>query len=213
METIDPVPYSATDSDDEVVYTPSATVHTEHRSPSSLATGTCIEPDLPSYAASTTRAPAAVPPHANATFVIRDRQTGLVIALKDGELGLHPDEKSPSDGVYSQYEYQYQHGRGSHWHCVQNDELWLGFRSSVSKQYIGHNNDKKDNNWRFVAKADRHRGWEYFCAREHPGGGHVLLVKHYDGFRSMNVGGVEGRELVVADKGEGGTAWDFIKVG
>jgi hypothetical protein len=28
----------------------------------------------------------------------------------------------------------------------------------------------------------------------------------------MKVGGVEGRELVVADKGEGGTAWDFIKV-
>ncbi|KAL2826756.1 hypothetical protein BJY01DRAFT_229559 [Aspergillus pseudoustus] len=214
MQHIDPMPHSLADSDeDEICYTPSAATRT-----SSAEAHTHLHSPFdppPNYAITSSSAASAptsaVAPHPNATFIIRDRSTGLVIALKDGELGLHPDEKSPSSGGHIT-SYEHQHGRGSHWHCVENEDFWLGFRSSVSKQYIGHNNKKENNKWRFIAKADQHRGWEYFCAREHPEGGHVLLVKHYDGFRAMKVGGKDGRELLVVDRKEGGTPFDFIKI-
>ncbi|KAL2811969.1 hypothetical protein BJX63DRAFT_264137 [Aspergillus granulosus] len=199
MQHIDPIPESNADSDDEICYTPSATTHTSFPEAASSP-----ESGLPSYS-SILQTPIAVPPHKDATFVIRDRETGLVIALDDGELGLHPDEKDSGNGSYI-------HGRGNHWKCIENDDLWLGFRNSVSREYIGHNGDIKGH-WRFIAEKKHHKLWEYFCAREqHPKGGHVLLVKHDHGFRAMKAGGKDGRELVVAGKGEKGATWDFIKV-
>ncbi|KAL2833868.1 hypothetical protein BDW59DRAFT_138235 [Aspergillus cavernicola] len=157
----------------------------------------------PSYS-SIPSATVGVCPRKDATFVIRDPKTHLVITLKDGLLRLRPGEKQYSADSY--YD-----SRGSHWVCVENENLWLGFRSAVSRAYIGHDNNKK--NWRFYAKADVHDGWEWFCAREHPEGGHVLLVKHNSGFRAMKMGGENNRELVVAGQGESGTPWEFILVG
>ncbi|KAL5333089.1 hypothetical protein BJX70DRAFT_79238 [Aspergillus crustosus] len=189
------------DSDGEECMTPTGT-HTSIPSPSLNQ----LDPNdsaPPSYAS--TRATVGVCPQKNKTFIIRDPKTDLVVALKDGVLGLHPDEKERTNTGIP------HHGRGSHWHCVENDDLWLGFRSAVSGCYIGHNNEK-NNNWRFIAEVKRHAGWEYFCAREHPEGGHVLLVKHNSGFRAMKAGGRNKRELVVCDRGESGTAWDFIQV-
>ncbi|KAL2784327.1 hypothetical protein BJX66DRAFT_344145 [Aspergillus keveii] len=165
-----------------------------------------FEPDLLSKF-STARV--GVPPHANETFLIRDRKTGLVIALKDGKLGLYPEEKDHGDG-FGLGSKPHQHGRGSHWQCVVNEELWLGFKSSMSGQFIGHGG--VENDWRFIAKKDHHEWWECFCAKESLDGGNVLLVKYDHGFRAMKAGGREGRELVVAGKKEDGTVWDFIKV-
>jgi hypothetical protein len=131
--------------------------------------------------------------------IIRDPKTGLAIVLKDGHLGLRPEEEGYGNDIYN-------YGRGSHWHCVENDEMWLGFRNSVSGTYIGHNNEKK-----FVARAGKHREWEWFCVRQHPDGGHILLVRHWSGFRAMSVESAT-RELVVDENREGGTAWEFIRV-
>ncbi|KAL4781985.1 hypothetical protein BJX76DRAFT_306797 [Aspergillus varians] len=154
------------------------------------------DPDHPPYLA-----PLAVPPEGGATFVIRDPQTGLVIALRNGMLSLRPERQVHGFGLT---------GRGSHWHCVENDELWLGFRNAVSGTYIGH--DNKQSCWRFIADAKAHKPWEWFCARQHPGGGHMLLVRHNDGFRAMKIGGEQNRELIVGERGQGGTAWEFIVV-
>jgi hypothetical protein len=132
-----------------------------------------------------------------------------VIALKDGKLGLYPEEKDHGDG-FGLGSKPHQHGRGSHWQCVVNEELWLGFKSSMSGQFIGHGG--VENDWRFIAKKDHHEWWECFCAKESLDGGNVLLVKYDHGFRAMKAGGREGRELVVASKKEDGTVWDFIKV-
>ncbi|CEL02073.1 hypothetical protein ASPCAL01648 [Aspergillus calidoustus] len=210
--------FGADSSEEDQVYTPSATAT---RTSSHETVPPHPEPDLlPTYASISRGPSAAVPPHKDATFLIRDRATGLVIALEDGELGLHPDEKSPTSSntggtdtdTDTGRQSGYQHSRGSHWRCIENDELWLGFRNSVSREYIGHNGDVKGH-WRFIAEKKHHESWEWFCAREqHPDGGHVLLVKHKSGFRAMRAGGEGGRELVVAGKGEAGTAWDFIKV-
>ena len=47
--------------------------------------------------------------------------------------------------------------------------------------------------------------------RQHPDGGHVLLVKHRDGFLPMKAND-EG-ELVVDSNRQEGTAWEFVWVG
>lgn len=158
-----------------------------------------IDPELPPYAA-----PAAVAPCKGATFIIRDPQSSLVITLQDGKLGLASGGK---DNAFVNRD----DGRGNHWRCVENKERWLGFKNAVSGEYIGHDNNKK-NNWLFIAKVEDHREWEFFCVRQHPCGGHELLVKHWNGFRAMQVGGDDNRELVVAGEGHGGTAWEFLKV-
>ncbi|PLN86455.1 hypothetical protein BDW42DRAFT_75674 [Aspergillus taichungensis] len=155
------------------------------------------DPEPPPYPA-----PAAVAPHKGATFIIRDPESSLVITLKDGKLGLAPAIKE-SAFVYS------DDGLGSHWRCVENKDRWLGFYNAVSGGFLGHDNKKE---WRFIAKADAHREWEFFCVRQHPDGGHELLVKHWNGFRAMQVGGDKGRDLVVADEGKSGTAWEFLEV-
>ncbi|KAJ5607133.1 hypothetical protein N7537_003752 [Penicillium hordei] len=158
------------------------------------------DPELPPYMCP---APAAVAPYKGATFVIRDPQSGLVITLKDGKLGLAPGDKADSF-------INYDDGRGSHWRCVENKDRWLGFKNAVSGEFIGHDNNKK--NWRFMAKVEAHNEWEFFCVRQHPDGGHELLMKHWGGFRAMQVGGNDNRELVVAGEGQGGMAWEFLKV-
>lgn len=126
-------------------------------------------------------------------YIIRDPKSGLAIALKEGTLGLFPDV--------------YYRGSGGRWRCVENDRLWLGFKNAVSGAYIGHNNRGG-----FVAEAKSHDGWEWFCARQHPYGGYVLLVKHWSGFLPMKIGGKDNKELVVDAEREGGTAWEFIRV-
>ncbi|PYH90376.1 hypothetical protein BO71DRAFT_422338 [Aspergillus ellipticus CBS 707.79] len=140
-----------------------------------------------------------IPSHSSishySTYIIRDPATHLVITLKKG---------TTIDGADSPH----GHNRGTHWHCVENKNRWLGFYNAVSGTYIRHNNQKKE--WRFDANGKKHGDWESFCARECPGGGHVLLVKHWDGLLAMRA---EGGELVVDCKGEGGTAWEFVRVG
>ncbi|OJJ86335.1 uncharacterized protein ASPGLDRAFT_102845, partial [Aspergillus glaucus CBS 516.65] len=144
-----------------------------------------------------------VAPYKGATFIIRDPQSGLAITLKDGKLGLAPGDKENAF-------VNCDNGRGSHWRCVENKDRWLGFKNAVSGEFIGHDNKKK--NWRFMAKAEAHREWEFFCVRQHSDGGHELLVKHWGGFRAMQVGGNDNKELVVADEGDSGTAWEFLQV-
>ncbi|GAD93498.1 conserved hypothetical protein [Paecilomyces variotii No. 5] len=160
--------------------------------------------ELPSYP-SLSRTRIGTCPWKGGTYIIRDPETKLVITLKEGVLGLCPEEKGHPHTAGS-----YHHGRGSHWKCVENKGMWLGFYNSVSGTYIRHNNNK--NNWQFDAKGERHDKWERFCAREHPDGGHILLVKHFEDFRPMKIGGKDNRELVVGAEGEIGTPWEFIRV-
>ncbi|KAJ5865102.1 uncharacterized protein N7529_007018 [Penicillium soppii] len=143
------------------------------------------------------------PPYKGATFIIRDLQRGFVIALTDGNLCLLPDGNG--NPLFNRGD-----GHGNHWRCVENKDRWLGFKNTVSGEFIGHDNNQK--HWRFIAKVEAHNEWEYFCVRHHPNGGYEMLVKHWHGFRAMKVGGTDDRELMVAGEGEDGTAWEFVKV-
>lgn len=169
---------SSTISDDEEIPTPSHTI----------------------ASSSPGRTPVEACPWKGDTFIIRDPESHCAMALRDGVLGLYPEDEY-GNGMY-------RYGRDSYWHCVENEKGWLGFRNAVSGTYIGHNNKRE--NWKLGATAVGHREWEWFCTRQHPDGGHVLLIKHNDGLKTTAVGGHRKRELVV---GQGrGTSWEFIKV-
>ncbi|KAL3476596.1 hypothetical protein BJX99DRAFT_227672 [Aspergillus californicus] len=188
-------PSETTSDSDPECYTPT------HTSPPA----SIFDRERPLPSTRTPRMPLPICPRKGITFLIRDPLTGLVINLDDGILRLHPGQRGngPSDTPH--------HGRDSHWHCVENENLWLGFRNAVSGRYIGRNDDTKGK-CRFIVEAPRHDEWEWFCAREHPLGGHVLLVKVRKGFRAMKIGGDGGREVLVAGRGKDGTAWEFIEV-
>ncbi|KAL3479606.1 hypothetical protein BJX99DRAFT_221922 [Aspergillus californicus] len=142
-------------------------------------------------------------PRKDVTFIIRDPKTRCVITLRDGVLGLHPQERQQSgNSHYSP--------RADHWHCVEDNDMWLGFRNAVSGTYLGHDSNAKK--WRFRAEGKKHGGCQHFCVRQDPSGGHVLLVMNWTQFRAMKAGGVEGRELVVGAQGDRGTAWEFTRV-
>lgn len=155
--------------------------------------------ELPSYYAAV-----AVAPRAGSTFIIRDPRSKLVVTLNEGWLGMAPGERE--DAIVNPY-----NGRGSHWCCVENNERWLGFKNKVSGTFIGHDN-RKNEHWRFIATVDQHRDWEFFCVRQHPDGGHELLVKHNNGFRAMTVGGADNKNLMVAGEGRSGTRWEFLEI-
>ncbi|KAF4772662.1 hypothetical protein HAV15_008321 [Penicillium sp. str.  len=138
------------------------------------------------------------PPLANKTFLIRHPQTSLVVTLKGDKLCLHPLDITNTN---------------CQWRIIETASGWLGFRNIHSDTYIRHNNSWSSWNWKFVADVKHHDLWEYFTTRPGSNGRHELRVKHWFGFRGMRLGGEEGRELVVAEHGEKGVAWEFIKVG
>jgi len=127
-------------------------------------------------------------PWAGEIFMIRDRIHGRVITLTDGKLQLEPNVS----GLGSWY-----------WVCVEKDG-WLGFRNYASGAYIGH--DGKGN---FHAKVFHHKGHEFFCARRHPDGGYLLLMRHGNKLWKMDIK-EGGNELVETENK--GTLWEFVKV-
>lgn len=143
-------------------------------------------------------------PFKGGRFVILERESGRVITLRKGKLVLCLEGNEHDIDSY-------RYGP-SHWDCVENEHLWFGFENVASGKFIGHN-DKKQHEWRFIAEASAHEEWEWFCTRAHPNGGHILLVKHNNGFLPMKAGGAGNRELVVDDKEKKGTRWDFIRIG
>lgn len=129
------------------------------------------------------------------TFVIRLTLTKEIITLEDGKLVLRSGERN-SD-------------RGSHWHCEENESLWLGFRNAVSGTYIGHNSRGI-----CIATAKEHLGWESFCTRQRQDGAHVLLVKNGDGFLPLAVMRFQHLPFIFnrSTDLDLGASWEFIRV-
>lgn len=131
-------------------------------------------------------------PWPGSTFIIRCTSSGHVITLLDGQITL----AAPG-------------GPGSiHWKCVET-KGWLGFQNPVSGKFLGH-----DKNGRLICSADRHLGWENFCARMRPDGGYVLLMTQLE--RLWHVGFWEEHWLEklakIGDGASGGIVWHFVKV-
>lgn len=128
-----------------------------------------------------------VAPWPGNTFVIYNKETGLSITVVGGKLQVSPE---------------FTLRGGYHWDCVEKNG-WLGFRNCVSGRFIGH--DSKGN---FIANVSHHQGHEYFCARRHPEGGYILLMRHGDNMVKMAIGN-DGKSLIET-KNEG-TRWEFIR--
>ncbi|KAI0383363.1 hypothetical protein F5Y04DRAFT_251136 [Hypomontagnella monticulosa] len=174
----------------------------EHKSVSSVASDSAASIDTPTYTmaaddASGRASPSCgtelacfreAIPHSGQTFAIRERNTGRFITLIEGSL-------------------QVKHNTGDQggWHWVCTDfKGWLGFRSPVSGTYMGH--DTQGNFW---AKYSHHLGHESFCARKHPDGGYLLLMRHDDELWKMAISD-DGCSLI--ETTGSGTQWDFVKV-
>lgn len=85
-------------------------------------------------------------------FLIRHRESGLVITLKEGKLGLCPQGKGQSGNSHRDA------CSCSLWHCVEDESMWLGFYNVTSGTFIGHNGGWWWD-WRFVAEAKHHDQW------------------------------------------------------
>ena len=131
-------------------------------------------------------------PWPGSTFIIRSASSGHVLTLLDGQIVL----TQPGS-------------RGSiYWVCV-GTEGWLGFRNTVSGKFLGH--DKKG---KLCCSAERHRRWEYFCARTKPEGGCVLLMTHWESLWPVGYELEHGVEkLAKVGSGEAGAiVWEFAKI-
>ena len=130
-------------------------------------------------------------PWPGSTFIIRSVSSGHVITLLGGRIVLAPPG-----------------GRGSiHWACV-DTKGWLGFRSSISGRFLGH-----DAKGRLCCVAERHQGWENFCVRMRPDGGYALLMTHFERLWQVGVKVEQGVETLAKTGNESdGMVWEFVKV-
>jgi hypothetical protein len=131
-------------------------------------------------------------PWPGSTFILRSAASGHVVTLLDGQVVLAPPG-----------------GRGSiHWDCVEA-KGWLGFRNNVSGRSLGH-----DAAGRLCCSAERHQGWENFCARLRPDGGYVLLMTHYERLWQVGTKVVNGVDMLAKMdlRQPDGIVWEFVKV-
>lgn len=191
--------YFAYSSDTTSRYVPMSSVSTAESDGRSTPTHTITSGEANSYTSMGMQEPtfdARALPSRNMTFIIRDPKTHRIISLKEGAPKMvHLDI------------FHYQYNVASHWHCVENEMMWLGFYNDVSGTYLGH-----DSNDGIRARATKHNAWEWFCPRQHPDGGQLLLIKDDNGFSPMKIGGKENMELVVDSQRREGTMWEFIRI-
>lgn len=127
------------------------------------------------------------------TYIITDT-SGVAIALRDGKVCLTRPGSRDSGSI--------------HWECVQKDG-WLGFRNPISGTYLGH-----DKAGKLICSATQQKGWEHFCVRAMPGGGYVLLMKHWGELRPVSCILEQGVEALarVENNSTGGLVWRFTEV-
>lgn len=79
---------------------------------------------------------------------------------------------------------------------------------TVSGTFLGRNSYLE-----FIATAQYHDKWEWFCAREHPHGGPILLVTYGSHRLPMRKGGEDNKEFILDEQEKQGTRWDFFRIG
>ncbi|GAP89900.1 putative actin cross-linking [Rosellinia necatrix] len=209
---------SATTSNTAGVNTPSHTTTTTTTKTARSIDGSPAGHDMPPRAgafASFVKSPAAFVvgcvPERGGVYVVREIDTGRVLALVDGRLTLISDAAGAGAGG----------GRGGwEWHYEETDAGWAGLRNAVSGTYLGH-----DNKGGYVARAARMRDWEAFVVRPRRQGGYSLAVKHWDRFKPMGVAAAAAADadagsdsdkaaprLVDAPGFEAATRWEFVEV-
>ncbi|KAK5995084.1 hypothetical protein PT974_03477 [Cladobotryum mycophilum] len=90
------------------------------------------------------------------------------------------------------------------WLCVEK-EGYLGFMHPPSGSYMGH-----DNNEHMVAEALVHQGWELITVRQHPNGGHLMMMPFWS--HALKTVGIDDNGVNVVLRRHGTTTWEFVKV-
>lgn len=92
------------------------------------------------------------------TFIIRDTNSGHVLALFDGKICLLPVDTL---------------GSSFHWECHETDR-WFGFKNLASGQYLSYHTGK------YLLTELQHLSLEYFCLRMVRKGGYVMLMQELE---------------------------------
>ncbi|KAJ2981152.1 hypothetical protein NUW58_g6761 [Xylaria curta] len=141
--------------------------------------------DNPSYAHDSFGPRAPLP---GRTYMIRHRDSGKMLARKEGLLGLEDDCDLRTEW---------------HWDCVQSLG-WFGFKT-ISGFYLG-----RDGNFGFCASAMAHLPWEWIVVS--PGHeGCYLQSPHWLSLRWVGIG-EDGRKLVDATSSDQAALWEFVEV-
>ncbi|KAI0456803.1 hypothetical protein F5B21DRAFT_125399 [Xylaria acuta] len=123
------------------------------------------------------------------TYVIRHRESGKMMARKEGRLGLEDSCDLRTE---------------SYWDCVQSSLGWFGFKT-ISGHYLG-----RDGNFAFRAEAVVHLPWEWIVVT--PGNdGCYLQSPHWLSLRWVGIG-KDGRTLVDVTSSAEAALWEFMEV-
>ncbi|KAI1425414.1 hypothetical protein F5Y12DRAFT_747418 [Xylaria sp. FL1777] len=169
---------NASDASDDssTAYTPT---HTTEHGPSSHSDSPCA------HVSFSPRAPTP-----GQTYMIRHRESGKVIGLNHGRLGLE-ENSDPQNGCY--------------WDCVQTLG-WVGFRETVSNNFLG-----RDGNFAFRATEKLHLPWEWFVVAAQGNEGCHLQSPHWLSLRWVGIG-QDGRSLVDVTSSAEAALWEFVEV-
>ncbi|KAI0468133.1 hypothetical protein F4859DRAFT_215671 [Xylaria cf. heliscus] len=162
--------------DSTTVYTPTHTTEDD---------GSPRSPPSPVHENFSPRAPSP-----GKTYIIRHRNSGKVVALKRGRLGLEDD----SDPKIS-----------CRWDCMQTLG-WFGFCDTASNNFLG-----RDGNFAFRASAKLHLPWEWFVIAAQGNEGWYLQSPHWLSLRWVGIG-KDGRTLVDVTSSAEAALWEFVEV-
>ncbi|RWA09539.1 hypothetical protein EKO27_g5553 [Xylaria grammica] len=132
-------------------------------------------------------------PEPGGTYMIRDAESGRVMAIVEGRLTLVRDLGTRG---------------GWQWRCEELPDGWIGFWDLVHRKYLGR--DKRGGFHAYVSKMD---SCESFVLRPREAGGYNLRVKHWYTLRAMAIReDGESPKLVEAQSTEEAARWEFVKV-
>lgn len=145
----------------------------------------------------TSKEQSEVVPWANKTYEIRHRPSRKLITLVDGKILL-------------QYPNNAKGGR--YWKCTESFG-WFGFRNQVSGTYITRTS-LHGHQCTWAAQSFEHNASGYFCAKKHPEGGYLLLVRDHRPNRSDQLVqlSVCPKAEWLMDGQEGKGLWEFVEV-
>ncbi|KAK4642071.1 hypothetical protein QC761_0080700 [Podospora bellae-mahoneyi] len=136
------------------------------------------------------------------TYILWDRNTGLVLAMRDGNLALVPHDTLRT------------HKDTWHWECEEKGG-WFSLRHPAVRMNIGYRVGGRLSRWAaklMVGEFDDVKQ-DRFCYRVAPEGGHQLWWKRDDSLHVVVLDPASGSELHLRSAGPNDVvSWEFVQL-
>ncbi|KAL7788418.1 hypothetical protein V8C43DRAFT_307199 [Trichoderma afarasin] len=131
-------------------------------------------------------------PWPDKTYMIREKESGLVIGISDGRLYMHEFSKGLDPEPY-------------HWFCVESNG-YFGFFNRRNNKYLSSRKGSA------LCTVSDFGTTEYFFPRRHPNGGYQLLVAviAVNSIRANQVAILSQDNIIMRQ--HAGTIWEFVQV-